>query len=115
MKERTTKVEGLIEKAGLKKGEEIKILWPENLAELAKLVGKQKVGNAEVDITEEKIVQYAFRGFTLSFQGAGETMTEEEKVERKAHRKADNSEISQLRRLAKEQNMSLADLIKTLR
>lgn len=115
MKERTTKVEGLIEKAGLAKGEEIKILWPENLAELGKLLGKQKVGNAEVEITEEKLVQYAFRGFTLSFQGSGETLTEEEKVERKVHRKADNSEIAELRKLAKEQNMSLADLIKTLR
>ena len=115
MKERTTKVEGLIEKAGLAKGEEIKILWPENLKELASLIGIQTVGNAKVEITEEKIVQYCFRGFTLSFQGGGETMTEEEKVERKAHRKADNSEISELRKLAKEQKMSLADLIKTLR
>lgn len=115
MKERTTKVEGLIEKAGLAKGSEIKILWPENLKELANLVGKQKVGDCEVEITEEKIIQYCFRGFTLSFQGAGETLTDEEKVERKAHRKADNSEISELRKLAKEQGISLAELIKTLR
>ena len=115
MKERTTKVEGLIEKAGLAKGAEIKILWPENLKELGLLIGKQKVGDAEVEITEEKVVQYCFRGFTLSFQGGGESLTDEEKIERKAHRKADNSEISELRKLAKDQNMSLADLIKTLR
>ena len=115
MKERSTTVEGLLEKAGLVKGDAIKILWPENLAELSQLIGKQKVGEAEVEITEEKLVQYCFRGFTLSFQGGGESLTEEEKAERKAHRKADNSEIAELRKLAKNQNMTLADLIKTLR
>lgn len=115
MKERTTKVEGLIEKAGLAKGDEIKIQWPENLTELSSLVGKQKVGKIEVEITGEKIVQWAFRGFTLSFQGSGETLTEEEKADRKVTRKADNSEISELRKLAKEQGVSLAELIKTLR
>ena len=115
MKERTTKVEGLIEKAGLAKGSEIKLLWPENLKELAQLVGKQRVGNVEVEITEEKIVQYAFRGFTLSFQGGGEPLTEEEAAARKIKRKADNTEVAELRKMAKEQGVSLAELIKTLK
>lgn len=114
MKERETKVEGLIEKAGLAKGESIKIMWPETLAELGQLVGKQKVGAAEVEITAEKIVQYCFRGFTLSFQGGGESLTDEEKTQRKLNRKADNSEISELRKLAKDRGVSLAELIKTL-
>jgi len=108
MKERTSKVGGLLEAKGVPKDKEYKELFPETFGEIPEYCHAQ-------GIDEGTFLQYAWRGRTLSFQGGGETLTEEEKQERKVARKADNSEISELRKLAKEQGMSLAQLIKTLK
>ena len=115
MKERKTKVEGLIEKAGFAKDSEVSIQWPEALAEIPALLGKMQIGNLQIEITEERILQWAFRGFTLSFQGSGENLSEAEKADRKVHRKADNNQIASLRKSAKANGISLAELIMTLK
>lgn len=115
MKDRTTKVGGFIEKAGLPEGSELKVSFPEKIAEIPQLLGKKKYGKLEVELKEDAIISMLWRGFTLHYQGVGEVLTEAEKVERKKNRKADNSEIAELRKLAKEKGISLAQLLKTLR
>src|SRR3990170_8441051 len=101
MKDRTSKVGGLLEAKGIPKDGEYKESFPETLAEIPSYL-------ESIGVKEEIFLQYAWRGRTLSFQGGGETLTESEKAERKVHRKADNSEISALRKVAKERGISLA-------
>jgi hypothetical protein len=117
MKERTTKVGGFIEKAGLAKGSELKVSFPEKIAEIASFIGKKKFGKLEVDISEPKIIGMLWRGFTLAFQGGGEgsLLTPEAKEANKAKRKADNSAISALREKAKAEGKSLADYLRSLK
>lgn len=115
MKERTTKVGGFIEKAGLPAGSELKVSFPEKIAEISQLLGKKKYGKLEIELKEESLISMLWRGFTLHFQGSGEVLTEAEKASRKVTRKADNSEIAELRKLAKDKGISLAQLLKGLR
>lgn len=115
MKDRTTKVNGFIEKAGLPKDSELKVSFPEKIAEITQLLGKKKYGKFEYEIKEETVLNMLWRGFTLHFQGSGEVLTEAEKADRKKNRKADNSEISALRQIAKSKGISLAQLLKGLK
>jgi len=106
MKARISKVGGILEKTGLA---ELKIDWPEKLSEFRNLLGKQKMGEAEIELTEEKICGYAWRGFTLAFQsGEGEVLSEAEKAERKELRKADNAVFSKIRSKAKDAGMTVS-------
>ena len=110
-------VKGMVEKFGGK--EYVEADFPTTVDEIFRVKSISVISDTgqetEFDYSEKAKVSNQKRGFGLMFQSAGESLTEEEKLHRKAHRKADNSEISELRKLAKERNMSLADLIKTLR
>ena len=108
MKERTSKVGGLLKAKGIPETGEYKELFPENVQEIPAYCEREK-------ITGEIFMQYAWRGRTLSFQGGGEPLTEEEAAARKIKRKADNTEVAELRKMAREQGVSLAELIKTLK
>jgi len=114
MKDRTTKVNGFVEKAGMVAGSELKVSFPEKIAEIHQLMGKKKFGKLEIEIKEEAVLNMLWRGFTLHFQGSGEVLTEAEKADRKKNRKADNSEIATLRKLAKDKGIPLAQLLKNL-
>lgn len=107
MKERTSKVEGLLEKKGMEKGQTYSELFPESPTEIDAYCTKE-------GIKLETFMQYAWRGRTLSFQGAGETLSDEEKAERKASRKEENDMLKSLRQKAKEQGLSLADVLKRM-
>lgn len=113
MKERTSKVGGMLEKLGLAKGAEVKIQWPENLQEVRQIMGKLKINGVEIDMTPERFISYAWRGFTLSFQGPGEALSEEEKAIRKTARKKENAVIKALRVQAGKANMTLEAFCKS--
>ena len=113
MKERVSRVGGMLEKTGIP--DEVKVLFPENLEEIPEFLGKKKVGKYEQDISVADFLSYSWRGYTLSFQREGEQLTEDERIERKATRKADNTEIREIRKLAKEAGVSLAEFLKSLR
>jgi len=89
--------------------------WPEKASEIRQLVGKHKVGNEEIELTEEKLCGMLWRGFTLSFQGGSEILSEEEKAARKARRKRENEAIKILRDEAKAKGMDLAAYLASLR
>lgn len=107
MKERTSKVEALLEKKGIEKEGEYKEMFPEKIEEIEEYLRAQ-------DIKDSTFFQYAWRGRTLSFQGAGEPLSEEEKEARKAVRKVENESLKALREKAKEQGVGLAELLKKM-
>lgn len=107
MKERTSKVEGLLEKKGMEKGQTYSELFPEKAEEIGPYCERE-------GIKQETFMQYAWRGRTLSFQGSGEVLSDEEKAERKATRMEENAMLKTLRQKAKDQGLSLAEVLKRM-
>lgn len=107
MKTRISKVTGLLEKKGIPLESEFKMEWPEKVSEIPGFL-------AANDISEDRFMGMAWRGYTLSFQGSGESLSEEEKEVRKVARKEENSQLKALRQLAKDKGIPFADLLKKM-
>ena len=109
MKIRISKVGGLLEKKGIAEGGQFEILFPENLAEIPEFLEAN-------EMKAERFLGMAWRGFTLSFQGAGESepLSEEQKAINKAARKEKNDAIKAVEIQAKAQGISLTDLLKKM-
>jgi hypothetical protein len=109
MKKRISKVGGLLEKKGIAEGGQFEIEFPETLEEIPQFL-------AANDLKAERFLGMAWRGFTLSFQGAGESepLSEEEKAIRKAARKEKNDAIKAVEIIANQQGVSLTELLKKM-